>query len=158
MPPPLAYFLTWTCYGTWLRGDERGSVDTDHNAPGQPFARPSTERVRVNASRLKSPPLTLTPSQRDIVEKSIQAHCAHRGWKLHAINARTNHVHVVVTCDTESTPERAMNEFKAWATRDLRKAHQSLAERKLWTAHGSTRWLKDRDSLAAAVTYVLECQ
>jgi hypothetical protein len=21
---PLAYFITWTCYGTWLPGDDRG--------------------------------------------------------------------------------------------------------------------------------------
>jgi len=26
MPDPLAYFLTWTTYGTWLPGDERGWV------------------------------------------------------------------------------------------------------------------------------------
>jgi hypothetical protein len=24
MADPLAYFLTWTTYGTWLPGDERG--------------------------------------------------------------------------------------------------------------------------------------
>ena len=26
-PGPLAYFLTWTTYGSWLPGDERGWVD-----------------------------------------------------------------------------------------------------------------------------------
>ena len=26
LPEPLAYFLTWTTYGTWLPGDERGWV------------------------------------------------------------------------------------------------------------------------------------
>ena len=26
MPEPLAYYLTWTTYGTWLPGDERGWV------------------------------------------------------------------------------------------------------------------------------------
>ncbi len=26
MPEALAYFLTWTTYGTWLPGDERGWV------------------------------------------------------------------------------------------------------------------------------------
>ncbi len=24
MSEPLAYLLTWTCYGTWLHGDRRG--------------------------------------------------------------------------------------------------------------------------------------
>ena len=27
MQPPLAYFLTWTTYGTWLPGDERGWIE-----------------------------------------------------------------------------------------------------------------------------------
>ena len=26
MPEPLAFFLTWPTYGTWLPGDERGWV------------------------------------------------------------------------------------------------------------------------------------
>jgi hypothetical protein len=26
MDEPLAYFLTWTAYGSWLPGDERGWV------------------------------------------------------------------------------------------------------------------------------------
>jgi hypothetical protein len=31
MDEPLAYFLTWTTYGSWLPGDERGWVEK----PGQ---------------------------------------------------------------------------------------------------------------------------
>ena len=26
MPEPIAYFLTWTTYGSWLPGDQRGWV------------------------------------------------------------------------------------------------------------------------------------
>ena len=29
---PLAYLITFTTYGTWRHGDERGSVDRAHNA------------------------------------------------------------------------------------------------------------------------------
>jgi hypothetical protein len=28
---PLAYLITFRCYGTWLHGDSRGSVDRFHN-------------------------------------------------------------------------------------------------------------------------------
>jgi hypothetical protein len=28
---PLAYLITFRCYGTWLHGDERGSVDRFRN-------------------------------------------------------------------------------------------------------------------------------
>ena len=27
MPAPLAYLITWTTYGTWLPGDQRGWVE-----------------------------------------------------------------------------------------------------------------------------------
>jgi hypothetical protein len=30
MPEPLAYFFTWSTYGTWLPGDERGWVEYRH--------------------------------------------------------------------------------------------------------------------------------
>ncbi|HEX9659180.1 MAG TPA: hypothetical protein VGA18_02730, partial [Rhodothermales bacterium] len=33
---PLAYLITFTTYGTWLHGDERGSVDPGHSIPGTP--------------------------------------------------------------------------------------------------------------------------
>lgn len=31
---PLAYLITFRTYGTWLHGDERGSVDKNHNKFG----------------------------------------------------------------------------------------------------------------------------
>ena len=30
MPDPLAYFLTWSTYGTWLPGDARGWIEYAH--------------------------------------------------------------------------------------------------------------------------------
>jgi hypothetical protein len=33
-PLPLAYLITFRCYGTWLHGDARGSVDPTHNVYG----------------------------------------------------------------------------------------------------------------------------
>ena len=47
MPAPLAYFLTWTCYGIWLHGDERGSVDDEHAILGMPFVAASPPRVQA---------------------------------------------------------------------------------------------------------------
>jgi hypothetical protein len=36
---PLTYLITVTCHGTWLYGDERGSVDHKHNDPAAPRRR-----------------------------------------------------------------------------------------------------------------------
>jgi len=38
---PLAYMITFRTYGSWLHGDERGSIDRHHNRFGGP-------RVSVN--------------------------------------------------------------------------------------------------------------
>jgi hypothetical protein len=43
MGTPLAYFITFTCYRTWLHGDERGSVDDEHNAPGTAVLPPDAQ-------------------------------------------------------------------------------------------------------------------
>ena len=40
MPIPLAYLITFTCYGMRLRGDQAGSVDRKHNIPGTPLIPP----------------------------------------------------------------------------------------------------------------------
>jgi hypothetical protein len=43
----LAYFITFTTYGTWLHGmdKELGSVDVRHNAYATPFLGPDARRM-----------------------------------------------------------------------------------------------------------------
>lgn len=38
---PLAYFITWRTYGTWLHGDERGSVQRGSSGPLAPPISPN---------------------------------------------------------------------------------------------------------------------
>ncbi|MBC7834718.1 MAG: transposase [Phycisphaerales bacterium] len=91
------------------------------------------------------------------MQEVVERHCALRGWKLWAVNARSNHVHVVVDCG-EVAPEDAMSQFKAWSTRELRSAGYVEAAARVWTEHGSTRYLWQQESIAFAVRYVLERQ
>jgi len=158
MAAPLAYFLTWTCHGTWLHGDERGSVDRQHNVPGTPYLPPQPRRRQIETQRLRQTPVTLGPRARRVVERAVRDHCQHRGWTLLAVNVRSNHVHVVVTCTPDVPPERALTEFKAWSTRRLRGEGHVSADVHVWTHHGSTRWINDATSLNAAVAYVTEGQ
>ncbi|MGP1272174.1 MAG: transposase [Phycisphaerales bacterium] len=93
-----------------------------------------------------------------IVDTTIREHCELRGWALQAVNVRSNHVHVVVTCSSTVTPEEAMSQLKAWSTRRLREAGVLEKDAKAWTRHGSTRWIDSEASLRAAVDYVLNHQ
>ncbi len=154
----LAYFLTWTCYGTWHRGDARGSIDLEHNRRGTDIVRGSEDRVRVNSRRMAGEAIILTARERAIVDQAVRDHCGHRGWDLLAVNVRSNHAHVVVRCDADTPPEKAMREFKAWGTRRLREHDDWFGETQVWTEHGSTRWIKDADGLRLAIEYVTEHQ
>ncbi len=150
------YLITWTCYGTWLHGDACGSVDRNHNIPGTPYLDENQERRRAHENRLNHPPYQLENRARAIVLRAIRDVCTYRGWELLAVHVRTNHVYVVVTADV--TPERVMNDFKAYASRALNRAGMDDQRERRWTRHGSTRYLNDLKNIEAAIEYVLEQQ
>ena len=156
--PPLAYFLTWTTYGTRLHGDERGTVDRDHNRRGTPTLPEQPKRHAANARLLAHPPLVLDDSMRGVVERAITDHAALRTWRIIALNVRTNHVHLVIDCRGSHSPEAAMQQLKAWGTRRLISAGLIVPTTRVWTDHGSTRYVNTEVSLAAAVDYVLNQQ
>jgi REP element-mobilizing transposase RayT len=148
---PLAYHITWTTYGTWLPGDDRGWVKRDGG--GVQNADPESEARAWSAMR--GEPVVLDDDQREIVTRTVRDHCAHRGWALHAANARTNHVHVVVTATVP--PERVLEQLKAWCSRRLNAATTDPPA-KWWTYHGSTKYVWDDQYLNEAIGYVLERQ
>jgi REP element-mobilizing transposase RayT len=156
MAEPLAYLLTWTCYGTWLHGDPRGSVDAEHNAPGTPLAPANPRRLAVRQTQMRGSVRLLGETARRIVSETITDHCELRQWTLHAVNVRSNHVHVVVSCDV--APEVLMSQLKAWATRRLRKNGHRGPEESVWAEGGSRRYLWARESLHSAIEYVGEYQ
>jgi REP element-mobilizing transposase RayT len=152
-----AYLITFRCYGTWLHGDERGSVDRRYyNRLGTPKIKPDSETVERKASLMKDGSTIFGAKERAIVESAIREVCRFRGYALYAINVRTNHVHVVVSNST--IPERMMDAFKAYATRKLRSAKLVGEENKLWSRHGSTRYLWTDEHIATAIDYVLNGQ
>jgi REP element-mobilizing transposase RayT len=148
---PLAYFLTWTTYGTWLPGDARGWSRKDE--PDIQRANPLF--IAIARSRMKEPEFGLSADDRRIVEVTIRDHCRIRNWHLHAVNARSNHVHVVVTA-AGYQPEAVRDQFKAWCTRRLREA--GATRTRFWTEGANCRWINQEDELETVVLYVLETQ
>ena len=82
--------------------------------------------------------------------------CSFRGWHVHAIHIRTNHIHAVL--DSHDRPERIMTDLKAYASRKLNELGIDPPQVKRWARHGSTRYLWDERSLAAAIRYVVDGQ
>lgn len=148
---PIAFLITWTCYGTWLPGDERGWYRWGEGEL-QP---PNAQFVEMAESKMKESAFKLAPEDREIVEQTISRHCEIRGWTLHAVNARSNHVHVVVTA-TGYDPRTVHDQFKAWCTRHLK--HRHANRKRFWTEGGSCRWINQEDELESAVVYVKDAQ
>jgi len=153
---PLAYLITFSTYGTWLHGQAPGSVDDEHNQVGTPFIPPDARRHSANRQQTTQEAYLLDSARREIVRDAIVEECRFRGWPLHALHVRSNHVHLVVTAQRE--PEFVMRSCKANASKRLNQAGFEDAQRKRWTAHGSTRYLWKEDAVAAAVEYTLHRQ
>lgn len=151
MGKPLGHFITWTTYGAWLHGDQRGSVDMDHRQYGEDYLAPHAGRRQFARSVMEEPPFILSPQQRRVVEEAIAGVCAYREWELLAVNCRTNHVHVVVA-GPDMPGEQVMRQFKAYATRALREK-LNLERKNVWTEGGSTRYLNHESAVHAAVEY-----
>ena len=118
---------------------------------------PANKKV-LNDERtlLKNPPILLTHSQRKVVEVAIREVCEHRGYVLHAVNVRTNHIHSVVSASCK--PEHMMDSFKAYATRKLRAASLLDQDVKPWGRHGSTLYLWMEEEVQRAIDYVINGQ
>ena len=137
-PFPLAYLITFRCYGTWLHGDERGSVDHEQNIYGLPFLPHDEAREDEERLRLKHAPVTLNEAARAIVEQTIPEVCQYRKWQLRALSVRTNHVHTVVAAACH--PEKILNDFKTYCTRRMKEAGVWRSETSPWAQHGSRRY------------------
>ena len=153
----VGYLITFRCYGTWLHGDERGSMDRRfYNRHGSAKIAPDPNKVAGRERLLDSPPFLLGPNERDVVYAAIRETCEIRKYLLHALNVRSNHVHLVT--GNHSEPERMLNAFKANATRALRSEGLLGANDKAWSRHGSTRYLWTDAEVTSAIDYVLHSQ
>jgi REP element-mobilizing transposase RayT len=150
---PLAYLITFRCYGTWLHGDARGSTDRNHNVYGTPRIAPNHALEGSDEAQRKHSEIALNSEKRKVVETAVREVCNHRKYLLRAINVRTNHVHTVVSA--MQNPEPILNSFKSYSTRALRQAGLLQRTSKPWARHGSTIYLWKEQAVAKAVAYVL---
>jgi REP element-mobilizing transposase RayT len=157
MSDPIAYFISFTCYGTRLHGDDRGSVDLGHNQYGTPVLPANVNRAAARRAGLSHPPYSLGGDRPAIVRDAVVALADKRGWTVWAAHVRTEHLHVVLTAAGVDI-DRVMNDLKAAASFRLNRAYPVDRGRTYWTRHGSTRYVWNETQLAAAIDYVLNQQ
>jgi len=152
---PIAFFFTWSTYGTWLPGDARGWVEYRKG-----FRLPDPIRELEAAASMSEDACWLTPEQRNEVNLQVAETCQHKGWTLYAVNCRSNHTHAVISAS--ATPKTMRGQLKAWCSRrlnDYQRLHPPPDLRTIWWAdRGSIRWIYDDDGLEAATLYVRDGQ
>ncbi|MHC4525813.1 MAG: transposase [Planctomycetota bacterium] len=121
----IAYMLTWTTYGTWLQGHERGYVkDAKHYDANLGL-------YHQNQMSLKQPPVLLSDVQRERVKMQIIHEAERIDQKIYALTVQDKHVHLVIE-KTLETIEAAVHRYKRMATYMLR---QNGFEGKVWASH-----------------------
>jgi REP element-mobilizing transposase RayT len=105
---------------------------------------------------MTQPSYLLDAIRRSLVLQTLQEVCSWRGWTLLAAHVRTNHVHVVTTANCK--PEQVMTAMKAYSSRALNEHSLDGPGRRRWARHGSTRYLWTKDSVGAAIHYVVREQ
>jgi REP element-mobilizing transposase RayT len=149
---PMAFFITWTVYGTHLQGDESGwRLRGQGDQPPQPLL------DDWRRQRLKHDVLLLSRDQRAAVERECERHCQHRGWHAWTVNARSTHVHTVVTA-AECSGTTVRDQLKANATRALRQRWPQFRERPAWTVGGDWKCINSEGDLEQVCLYVREAQ
>ncbi|MBX3244371.1 MAG: transposase [Acidobacteria bacterium] len=123
------------------------------NRFGDPKIKSDEEMKEKRERLMKSRSFQLDSKRRLIVNRAIREVCLFLKVTLYALNVRSNHVHLVVANDGGS-PERLMTRFKAYATRSLRTSGLVPKDAKVWSRHGSTKYLWTEGDISEAIRYV----
>jgi len=86
------WLLTWTTYGSWLPGGERGSVTTTTNQFGDTRVRRNSPETdydgamdglhRAARSAMKGNPVRLEAEQARVVSEQLHSTARFRGWTV----------------------------------------------------------------------------
>jgi len=96
--------------------------------------------------------MKLDAKRRSAVKEAIEEYCEHKKLTLYALHVRTNHAHLVISAGAAA--DKLMGWIKAYATRRLRATGLVSEEDKVWSRHGSTKYLWTDDHIFAACEYV----
>ena len=157
------WFLTWTTYGTWLPGDDRGFVSPKFEKT-QPEERHNIRGTAIDAGRpalrklahakLKGPPVLLTAEQANCVAHQFRVTAEHRNWTLVCLAVMSNHAHLLVGVQNDPDPGHLMRDFKAYGSRALNECFERPQGGTWWTEQGSKRLVREQRHFDAVRRYI----
>jgi REP element-mobilizing transposase RayT len=161
------WLITWTTYGTWLAGDDRGFVsnvysddggpEVRHNSPGTDCDSSVTGLEMYVRDRMLDDPFHLSEQQANTLISQFQETSRIRKYELCTASIMYNHMHLLIGVPGDPDPHRLRELFKSWATRALLKQWKLPKSGEFWTAKGSVR-KKEGDAIPTAAIYVARKQ
>ena len=157
------WFLTWTTYGSWLPGDERGFVSPKfemddpqrrNNHIGKPYDVGRTELLGLAEANRVGAPVQLTDEQAEVARLQITETARHRGWTLIAGAIMHNHVHLLVGVTGDPDPSSLLRDFKSYGSRALNSRFGRPVSGTWWTEQGSKRKIDDWENLETVLCYI----
>jgi REP element-mobilizing transposase RayT len=140
----LGYMVTWTTYGTWLQGDERGWVKKGK------ILEASKGLEQANKESLSGDGFKLKKGQREVVRTAIVQEAERIGEKVLAMSVWSNHVHVVIEGGGKPM-DKVVNRLKSAAYYALR---ERGVEGRVWTRGFDKRFCFSEEELNARIEYV----
>jgi REP element-mobilizing transposase RayT len=144
MRKTLGYMVTFTTYGTWLQGDERGWVKR-----GTVYEE-NAELYKVNENHMRGKAVRLKKKEKEIVQEAICRKAEALGEKILAVSVWSNHVHIVLGYSGRPV-EEMVRIYKNTTSAALRR---SGFEGKVWTRGFDKRFCFSEKDLKARVDYV----
>jgi REP element-mobilizing transposase RayT len=144
MPKTLGYMLTWTTYGTWLQGDERGYVKD-----GQ-VLRGDKKLICLCEKFQKGQQVKLRHNEKDIVRRAIVNEAERIGYTIEALAVCSNHIHLVARYFPEPIGQ-TVSRFKNVTASALRKHGRAG---RVWTRGFDKRFCFKQDDLTRRIQYV----
>ena len=136
--------ITWTTYGTWLQGDNRGYVKNGKILPANPMLSDS------NKQNLTKKPIKLSKTHRTIITKAIYEKAEQLKHKIYALAVSYNHVHIVI----DNTPEPIGNIVKYYKMASQVALRKYGITGRLWTKGFDKRYCFDKQTLKSRIEYV----
>lgn len=140
----IGYMVTWTMYGNWLPGDNRGYVRNGRILPAD------NKLLQANKARQKSPAVKLSAQEKKIVREEILAEAEEIGHEIIALAVYTNHIHLLARPHSQSI-EELVGRYKSLTTRSL---WEHGRKGRIWTKGYDKRFCFTEEELTARKKYV----
>lgn len=167
-PIVIAHHIIWTCYGTWLPNDPRGSTSKTIRVNAiaelgelhfgrkrvQPLGRDIRRFYETARQVLKHPVLTLDEAARSVVAGAIETVIRESKLTCWALVVMRDHVHILIR-KHRLMFEEMMEQMKAASAAALRWSGLFPADHPVWTAHGGwSVFLDHPDDVRRTIPYI----